>query len=751
MDVAKVVDVAGPSTRIAKIMNEEDDMDTFLAGIKDINEQLIFAGEIISDSSLVQIVLDALPDSSQTFASTWRLMNQRNPKRAVEQAFIAAQRRGGNSNATTSHGSFASDKSPVPNASSTSSSSGNSGDKGKKKMRCHYCKANDHLIKQCSKLKAKEAKIKEGGSTANADSSTNAAIVVSSVKEDFGADAKWAFSAKCTYNPIVHDACMLVAADSHVWYFDSGATKHITLHHDLFTSLESVPHGNLVTCANNASYPVQGDGKIVLTTTNGSSFTLVDTLYIPRIKKNILYVSALARLGLVVKFVDDRCTVHDFSFGDEIVASGILCRGLYKPTLYDKYGKNFANAVVDTKHQCHGSEGLHVEYIEKPVAGVNLSLSRRFHLAVESPSQCSPRLLSSPPAQKFHVLSLARLQAEFLKPDPEGEPLGESSLTDIRRVLGAPVERLRESWNQVSELSREQGEVTRRRVLGAPISKEPSKPFDVTDKRLQDAATTFQNALNATTVVEEERFWTEVIVKYGSLEAEWVADIVSRAYGNRGNARRKAGRGVRRLRQVNHACSVDKEDDLFAIYFYSTELGCYNRTSIMYAVDPVLNRGVVLESLGRYDEASADYVAVLRAQPKDPSAWNNIGNVKAAQNRWEDALIGYAKAVELAPSFSFAAANYALELYQVGRVNEAVKQFRSLLRKYPEFPDMRAALAVSLYAEGLTAEAESNWERLEDRRYRDRAWVKNTRRWPPRLANGLEAFLDVRSSRGSGA
>ncbi|MCO5554223.1 hypothetical protein L7F22_007751 [Adiantum nelumboides] len=397
-------------------------------------------------------------------------------------------------------------------------------------------------------------------------------------------------------------------------------------------------------------------------------------------------------------------------------------------------------------------------------------------LSPGSPSQCSPRLLSSPPAQKFHVLSLARLQAEFPKPDPEGEPLGESSLTDIRRVLGAPVERLRESWNQVSELSREQGEVTRRRVLGAPMfmslaclfgnstrnahalsrafidrSKEPSKPFDVTDKRLQDAATTFQNALNATTVVEEERFWTEVIVKYRSLEAEWVADIVSRAYGNRGNARRKAGRGVRRLRQVNHACSVGKEDDLFAIYFYSTELGCYNRTSIMYAVDPVLNRGVVLESLGRYDEASADYVAVLRAQPKDPAAWNNIGNVKAAQNRWEDALIGYAKAVELAPSFSFAAANYALELYQVGRVNEAVKQFRSLLRKYPEFPDMRAALAVSLYAEGLTAEAESNWERLEDRRYRDRAWVKNTRRWPPRLVNVLEAFLDVRSSRGSGA
>ncbi|MCO5555974.1 hypothetical protein L7F22_009518 [Adiantum nelumboides] len=223
----------------SKIMNEEDNMDTFLAGVKDINEQLISVGEIILDSSLVQTVLDALPDSYQTFASTWQLMNQRNPEvfkfdkvcTLVLQEALSRKnksRRGGNSNAATSHGSSASGKSHIPNASSANSSSKNSSDKGKKKMRCHYYKANDHLIKQCPKLKAKEAKKKEGGSTANAGSTTNAAIVVSSVKEDSNADVEWDFSAKCTYNLAVHDACMSVATNSHVWYFDSGATKHIT-------------------------------------------------------------------------------------------------------------------------------------------------------------------------------------------------------------------------------------------------------------------------------------------------------------------------------------------------------------------------------------------------------------------------------------------------------------------------------------------------------------------------------------------
>lgn len=43
------------------------------------------------------------------------------------------------------------------------------------------------------------------------------------------------------------------------------------------------------------------------------------------------------------------------------------------------------------------------------------------------------------------------------------------------------------------------------------------------------------------------------------------------------------------------------------------------------------DRGVVLEALGRFDEAIADYRAVLKAQPDDPAAWNNLGNATAGR------------------------------------------------------------------------------------------------------------------------
>ena len=61
-------------------------------------------------------------------------------------------------------------------------------------------------------------------------------------------DAEWPLSVHCSYNPSLHDACMSIV-DSHVWYFDSGATKHITSQCDMFISLESALIGNIVTCS----------------------------------------------------------------------------------------------------------------------------------------------------------------------------------------------------------------------------------------------------------------------------------------------------------------------------------------------------------------------------------------------------------------------------------------------------------------------------------------------------------------------
>eukprot|EP00898_Chlorokybus_atmophyticus_P005125 jgi/Chlat1/5613/Chrsp369S00863 len=248
----------------------------------------------------------------------------------------------------------------------------------------------------------------------------------------------------------------------------------------------------------------------------------------------------------------------------------------------------------------------------------------------------------------------------------------------------------------------------------------PKGVFDAKDPQLREAAALFQEALDAMDVEDEEKLWTLLIDRYSNVESEWATDIVSRAWGNRGNARSRQGKLLEALSDYNKSIELTP-----------------------YAVDPVLNRGVVLEALGEYEQAVADYEAVLKVAPNDPAAWNNLGNAKAGLGQWDDAVTGYSKAAQLAPEFAFAAANHALALYQIGKKDEAFRMFRNILRKYPEFPDIRAALAAALYAEGKGDEAETNWLRVEDLRYKDRQWVEKTRRWPPRLVAALASFLDL--------
>ena len=158
-------------------------------------------------------------------------------------------------------------------SSKSSNKSKKAMEKGKKKLFCKYYKATDHIIKYCPKVKAKEAKKREASmaiieATTTPSNGESANIVQ---------DADWAFSVTCSYNPSLHGICMSIV-DSHVWYFDSGASKHITSQHDMFTSLEIIPTRNSATCADNSSYLVKGVGQIVLVAANDNAFTLRDAL-----------------------------------------------------------------------------------------------------------------------------------------------------------------------------------------------------------------------------------------------------------------------------------------------------------------------------------------------------------------------------------------------------------------------------------------------------------------------------------------
>ncbi|MCO5554081.1 hypothetical protein L7F22_007607 [Adiantum nelumboides] len=133
-----------------------------------------------------------------------------------------------------------------------------------------------------------------------------------------------------------------------IWYFDSGASRYITSRKDFFCSLDAAPAGKKVTCANNASYPIKGIGKILITISDGSDLCLPDVLYVPGIKKNLLSVSSLAKNGLRVIFKDDRCIVRDRENGYSLITTGTLENGLF---VLDRYEKKIQACIAETETQ----------------------------------------------------------------------------------------------------------------------------------------------------------------------------------------------------------------------------------------------------------------------------------------------------------------------------------------------------------------------------------------------------------------
>ena len=192
------------------------------------------------------------------------------------------------------------------------------------------------------------------------------------------------------------------------------------------------------------------------------------------------------------------------------------------------------------------------------------------------------------------------------------------------------------------------------------------------------------------------------------------------ALSNRGNIRLALGDPKGAIRDQSMAIAISPED-----------------------LDPYVNRGIAKEALQLWEDSSQDYKYVLKKNPKDVSALYNLGNVMGSMDNWTEAKKFFSQAASLNNAVAMARSSEALAIYQLGDFEGAEKKIRILILKYPLFADARAALTALLWRKGFLGEAESNWAAAAglDIRYRDKDWLLNVRRWPPKPTNDLIAFL----------
>lgn len=177
-------------------------------------------------------------------------------------------------------------------------------------------------------------------------------------------------------------------------------------------------------------------------------------------------------------------------------------------------------------------------------------------------------------------------------------------------------------------------------------------------------------------------------------------------------------------------------------------------------VSAFVDRGLAHEGLAEWKEALSDYDKAIelwgggRGDNVNPFVLTYRGNVLTRLNRYADAILDFEASSNLflqnrdIARFTDARANYALALYQEGKIESALKAMNDVIRKNQGSADMRVAIAAHKWGTGDYLGSLKDFRFVCDNidvgcdLYKDINWVRTVRRWPESLIRSLEYLIN---------
>jgi len=117
------------------------------------------------------------------------------------------------------------------------------------------------------------------------------------------------------------------------------------------------------------------------------------------------------------------------------------------------------------------------------------------------------------------------------------------------------------------------------------------------------------------------------------------------------------------------------------------------------------NLGTALQDEQRLDEAMAHYQRAIALRADYAPAYSNLGTALRAQGRTADAVAAYDRALRLRPDYPDAHYNLANALLEQGDADAAIDHFQIALRSAPASVETHNNLGIALAAKGRAAEA----------------------------------------------
>eukprot|EP00253_Pinus_taeda_P010577 PITA_10577 len=139
--------------------------------------------------------------------------------------------------------------------------------------------------------------------------------------------------------------------EDNIWYVDSGASSHMTGKKDFFEFLEESACGSKIYLGDYSGYEIKGCGDIPMKLPGGDIKHLKNVLYVPGIKKNLIYVSMITDQDMHVKFFKNGCVIQDSQL--ETVAIGVRVGNLYRLDARSMPRQAMVAATSTTKNLWH--------------------------------------------------------------------------------------------------------------------------------------------------------------------------------------------------------------------------------------------------------------------------------------------------------------------------------------------------------------------------------------------------------------
>ncbi|GJV20760.1 zinc finger, CCHC-type containing protein [Tanacetum coccineum] len=164
------------------------------------------------------------------------------------------------------------------------------------------------------------------------------------------------------YVSVISDA-FYVQDDEVAWCDDSGATSHACKDLRWFQVYKSIEDGSFVKMGNVATEPIKEIGRVLLTFTSRKTLCLDNVLYVPGIRKNLVFETVLNKCGYKQVLESDK---YILSRHGSLVGFGYVCNGnnKYVITFIDDASRYCYVYLLHAKHEALDKFKIYKQEVE---------------------------------------------------------------------------------------------------------------------------------------------------------------------------------------------------------------------------------------------------------------------------------------------------------------------------------------------------------------------------------------------------